>query len=196
MKLRVSLWLPAVVAAGIVLGARLLLFPAEYVPSDFTDARVRGAAIAENVMALSRKTLGRLDVIAQHDRNRRTAEALLLISQELLESAKMREEAARLASQLERMARTLPEIKPEAARQLATEAVSAEVALVSRLVTHNALLAELFDILKMKLTDRASNVDGRVNELINQINSEAGAINQFNKRFGEALAEFDRIVER
>lgn len=188
--------MPAVVAAGIVLGARLLLFPAEYVPSDFTDARVRGAAIAENVMALSRKTLGRLDVIAQHDRNRRTAEALLLISQELLESAKMREEAARLASQLERMARTLPEIKPEAARQLATEAVSAEVALVSRLVTHNALLAELFDILKMKLTDRASNVDGRVNELINQINSEAGAINQFNKRFGEALAEFDRIVER
>lgn len=197
MKVKIiSLVLPAVIAAGIVLSLRFLVFSADHVPSDFTDARVRGAAIAENVMVLSKKTLGRLDAIAEHDRNRRTAEALLLVSQEVLESGKMREEAARLASQLERMARALPSIKPEVARQLATEAISAEVALVSRLMTHNALLAELFDILKMKLESRASNVDGRVNELINQINSEAGAINQFNKRFRDALEEFDRIVEK
>ena len=196
MKLHVTLWLPAVVAAGIVLAVRLLLFPADHVPAEFSEGRVRGAALAENIVVLSRKTLGRLDAIAEYDRNNRTAEALLLISQEVLESGTMREEAARLASQLERMARVLPEIKPERARQLATEAVSSEVALVSRLVTHNALLTELFDILKMKLSDRSANVDGRVNELINNINSEAQAINQFNKRFIEALEEFDMIVER
>ena len=198
MKLRSLIWLPAGFTAALaILGVRYLTFTSAatpFVPPEFAESRVKGAAIAAVIMDLSRTRLSRINEIAELDRNGKVNDALLIVTEELLQINRIRDEAARLASQLERMALAIPSIRPAEARELATEAVSNEVALVTRLMTHNAYLSELFDVLQIKFTDRRSNVDGRVNDLVNKINDEAKAINQFNRQFNESLRQFDARV--
>ena len=196
MKIKPVIWLPALIMAVIILTVRFVV-SSDRVPDEFLEARITGAALAQNVVSLSRQSLTRLDKIAKYDREGKFPQALSLISEELLENRKSQAEAARLASQLERMARLVSDIRPSSARELATEAISAEVALVSRLVTYNELLRNLFVVLNLKFDSRAAQeLDGRVNELINQVNEEAKAINQFNKRFNNAMAKFDEIFKK
>ena len=114
----------------------------------------------------------------------------------MIENRSNQEEAIKLATQLEKMARILPSIKPASARQHATAAVSSEVALVSRLVSYNDYLKQLFEVLRAKFNNRYSyyEADGQVELLIVKINEEAQAINGLNNRFSAALAELDKIV--
>ena len=91
------------------------------------------------------------------------------------------------------MARNLENIRPASARQLATEAVGSEVALVSRLVGYNDLLKQLFEILQSKFQTGES-PSGKVSDLLQQINSEAGAINELDKHFNTSLSEFDKLT--
>ena len=119
--------------------------------------------------------------------------ALDLISIEINKNQEIRREAIKLSSQLEKMARAIGAIKPEGARILATEAVSSEVALVSRLIVYNDFFLQLFGTLETKFQGEEPNPTNRVQQLINNINDEAKAINQFNKRFSESLAEFHKF---
>ena len=185
-----------IVIGGFVLLGKLMFFPSKYVPSEFTEARLKGAAIAQKILVFSNSALASLGKISEYDQNGETAEALILISRQLLENRANQEEAIKLATQLEKMARTLPSIKPASARQHATAAVSSEVALVSRLVSYNYYLKQLFEVLRAKFNNRYSyyEADGQVELLIVKINEEAQAINGLNNRFSAALAELDKIV--
>jgi hypothetical protein len=106
-------------------------------------------------------------------------------------------EAIRLSEQLTVMAEQAPRIRPDYAKELATEAVASEVALVSRLIYYNNYLAQLFETLKVKFEKPwTTYLDGQVNDLINKINDEAQAINELNKKFLASMAELDRIFDR
>ena len=118
------------------------------VPADFSEARLQGAAIAKNIVAISNNVYDDLAKISQFDQGGDTAQALIVISNQLIQNRQHQEEIIKLASQLEIMARNLENIRPASARQLATEAVGSEVALVSRLVGYNDLLKQLFEILQ------------------------------------------------
>jgi len=182
---------------AVFMSVRLVTFQVRSVPPEFLSARDRGALLASEIVDLSRQSLTRLAQIADLDQERKFNQALMLVSEELIEYQKSQDAAARLASQLEIMARLLPEIKPSRAREVAAEGVSAEVALVSRLVTYNDQLRDLFVVLQLKFNTRNTTgaLDGRVNELINKINEQAKAINQFNRRFNDAMAEFDSFFK-
>ena len=131
--------------------------------------------------------------IAKYDKNGDVAQALILISQQLLKNRANQEEAVRLAGQLEKMALSLSSVKPAKAQRLATAAVTAEVALVSRLVNYNDYLKQLFEILRSKFDGSASYSNGRVEELIKKINEEMEVINDLDRRFNEALWELDNL---
>jgi len=196
MKLKVK---PRILIIGGIISLGLLLFikyifPTKSIPQDFNESRSKGAAIAQRILALSDNISKRLKEIAEYDKTGNTAEALIAISKQIIENRENQQEAVRLASQLEKMARSLSKIRPAKARQIATEAVGAEVALVSHLISYNDYLKQLFEILRSKFEERSVYIDGQVEGLIKKINEEVQAINDFDKRFNDALIELDKII--
>ena len=150
MKIKPSVVVWTVLSAAVVYFFGYLLFPPKHVPEEFSDARSYGAVVAQRILELSKNTSAKLNEILEQDRNYNYSEALLLISQQLIANRENNQEALKLASQLERMTRFSNQISPSDARQIATEAVTSEVALVSRLMVYNEYLRQLFDVLKQK----------------------------------------------
>jgi hypothetical protein len=187
----------AAIGAVLILVARYVIFPPHHLPSEFSDARLKGAAVAQRIVELSRDTLSRLNDVAIYDQERNTSEALIAVSNAIIANRENQVEAIRLSSQLSAMAENLPKIKPARAKELATQAVTAEVALVSRLLYYNDYLNQLFEALRAKFEKPGiAYLDGKVNDLINKINDEVKAINELNKQFNSSMAEFDKIFAR
>lgn len=166
------------------------------VPEEFSAARIEGAKLAVEIVAASNHSLENLKKIADYDKQGNTSEALVLISQEVVKNQEMQKRAIALSSQLEKMAILIPQIEPTRARLIVTEALSAEVGLVSRLIVYQNTFFELFQVLRLKLEGGASDMDARIGELVSKINEEASAINNLNNKFTTNLAEFDRIFIR
>jgi len=194
MKSQLKVFITTVILGVGIYSVVYIIIPKAYVPDEFSAARIKGAELAGRIVNLSNEALARLDEISEHDKEGNEPEALALISQEVIKNRNLQEEAIKLSSQLEKMARSVEEIKPHKARIVAVEAVSSEVALVSRLITYNDLLLQLFTALQGKFENPYAVTNGEVQELINQINDETRAINDFNKRFNESLAVFDKLI--
>ncbi|MEK7554491.1 MAG: hypothetical protein AAB518_00685 [Patescibacteria group bacterium] len=193
MKRRLKILLTGSAIGLGTFAAAYILIPQSFVPQEFSAARIESAKLAERIVANAEASLANLQAIAEHDRRGRKAEALTLVAQEFTRTKETQDAAVKLSSRLEAMARGIDAIKPEAARLLATEAVSAEVALVSRLISYNSLLQELFGVLREKFERPGFYTNGRVEELVAKVNEEARAINDFNRRSTESLAEFDKL---
>lgn len=179
---------------GVYLVGSFVAVSQTHVPAEFREARTKGANAALQIVAASAHSLTVLEEIAKLDEAGDSTEALSLTSNEIEKMRDFRGAALALSSELGRMAQFIGDIEPERARILATEGVSAEVALVSRLLNYGETLTDLFKTLTAKFEGRAADPDGKVKGLIGEINAEAKAINQFNSRFTQALAEFDKIV--
>jgi hypothetical protein len=172
-----------------------LLSTREFIPEEFISAKTRGAEISQKILVLSNASLGGLEQISDLDKAKNYPEAVILISKELTRNREIREEAIKLARQLEKMAGEISRILPAKARQTATEAVSYEVALVSRLISYNDYFNQLFDVLMQKFKYSADGTNDEVQNLINKINDETRAINELNAKFNSAMTEFDKIFQ-
>lgn len=193
MSQRVKIGFGVFVVASAAGFAAWFFWPQPFVPQEFSEARIRGAVLAQAIVGSAGESLDALARIRLHDEQKEVAGALIVISQEIIRNRDAQEKAIKLSSELERMARLITNIHPERARLMAAEAVSAEVALVSRLVSYNDNLLELFSILREKFEYPGRDTNGRVDQLIDTVNEEARAINMFNQRFNWSLAEFDKM---
>lgn len=193
MKRRLKIILTgSAIGLGAYVGAYLLI-PQHFVPAEFSNSRIEGAKLAERIVTNSGVSLANLQAIAEHDRRGRRTEALTLIAQEFARTKDTQDAAIKLSARLESMARSIDSIRPEEARSIATEAVSSEVALVSRLLSYNDAMKELFEVLREKFENPGLSTNGRVDELVGKVNEEARAINELNMRFTNSLAEFDKL---
>ena len=184
-------------ASALIFSIYYVFVPKKFLPGEFSDARIKGATVAERIVVLSRDTLSLLAQVSTLDQQRNVSAALVAISSAIVVNRESQAEAIRLSSQLNAMAENLPRIQPARAREIATEAVTAEVTLVSRLLYYNNYLNQLFEALKAKFTrPNISYLDGQVNDLINKINDEAKQINILNKKFSAQMAEFDSIFKK
>lgn len=179
----------------VVLLGKYALSVDKYVPRAFMDARARGAKVANNIVNLSNEILKGLDTIEQYEQKGLRSKALNMISNVLSKNREMQKEAVKLSEELKNMASLINEIKPSVAREHAIEAVSSEVALVSRLINYNNFLDQLFKLLYAKLSN-GSRAKGRVRYLIDQINQEARAINDLNEQFNNAITSFDNVYTK
>jgi len=170
---------------------RVLLVDSKSVPSDFLKARQQASLIAQEIVSLSNETTNNLNNISNLDKERKYKEALSIISQEIEHNRLAREKAVALSIQLETMTKNISGITPPDAGQKALEAVSSEVALISRLVNYNDYLVQLLEILQSKFSGQGGDSGGKVQELIQKINDEARAINDLNRKFNEAMDGFD-----
>lgn len=197
MRLWVKIGLIILILLVVVAGAAwMFLVGPTIIPPDFVAARTRGAEFALEIGVISQNSLRSLDEISAHDKRGNRAEALVLVTRELIKNRELSDRALALSIELAKMAEQIPELRPRDARATVSEALSYEVAMVGRLLGYTASLKELFEVLRAKLTARGKSSNGRVQDLLVEINSSASSINALNKAFNETMERFDREYQR
>lgn len=165
------------------------------VPQAFTDARLKGALISQNIVNLSNESTLDLAKISEYDTRGNYTEALNLTTDVIKQSQEIRDQAVELSGQVEEMTKALSDLGSLDARQAALESISNRLALLSRLINYSGYLGQLLDVLQNHFIGKTYN-DHDVSLLIDQINAEVRAINSFNSQAGQAMDRFDKIVNR
>jgi len=167
----------------------------EGLPSEFIEGRTKGAELSSEIAALYDQSLNNLRQIGQYEKEGDIASAFDLLEEEITRNQDAQRKAIELSSELEKMARSIDRIKPDSAKIAATEAVSSEVTLVSRLVSYNEYFSQLFEALGEKFQDPQKYTNGKIEELLDNMNKESQAINELNARFNESLTKLDSLLQ-
>lgn len=191
-KFRIGILVAAVLAGigvyALVDGIRF----AAAVPEDFARSRQAGALISQDIVSLTGSISSDLTAINELDKEGKYEEALKLAQTAIDRSRDVRAKAVDLSKEMETMARLLPDIKSDSAREAAMQGISNRLVLIARLINYstylNNLLATLQDKFKVGYTITP------VAPIIVQINNEVAAINEFNKNASVAMEKFDAIV--
>lgn len=168
------------------------IFSKGNVPASFKEARLQGAVISENIVNLSNQSSDDIKKINELDQEKKFSEALNLTLKAINQSQEIRSRAVDLSNELSKMTQGLSDINSLEARQAAIEAISSDLALLSRLVNYSAYLNDLLAALQSKFSGASG--DHKVSGIVNEINSEVNAINNFNRQAIQALDNFDKIV--
>jgi len=167
---------------------------AKAVPASFSDARMQGALISQTIVDLSNKLQGDLGQVNELDKNKKTAEALELTSKLIEQSQEIRQQAVDLSREMETMAKSLPEIKSEEARLAAVNAISSRLLLIDKLVSYSSYLTELLQTLRDRFAGSTVSQE-QVGALIEKVNAEVTAINNFNRQASASMERFDELIK-
>jgi len=85
-------------------------------------------------------------------------------------------------------------ITPTKARNLATDAVRDEVALITHLIVYNDLLNSLLQILELTFSGVIPQGSEEVQTLIKNMNQEVKEINALNDLFNQKMRELDNLI--
>lgn len=182
----------------IILGyflVRFIMIGPKAVPEQFKTAREKGAVLASDISTLSSGSIEKLNEVSKLDAEYDFIDSMVVIEKELIRNNQLKDKAVELSNELARMAESLPGIQPRRARELVTEAIGYEVALVSRLISWSDTFKGLFDVLKSKYEGQTFATNKEINKLIDELNSQAGTINTFNKAFESTLVKFDEVYK-
>ena len=194
-------------ASVVVVGLAVIYFlvkivlvissPKTFVPQDFTDARGRGAIIAEEIVASSEASIANLENISQADEKGNYTDGLNLVSKEIQDNEAAFVKAYDLSTQLGVMTNNLNSVKPENAARIGLEAVLNESQIVQRLINYNADVRQLLDVLLSRFSNSGSvpNAKEKVKELISSMNDEAKAINDLNNKYKDLMSQFDNLTK-
>ncbi len=182
----------AVVAAGLTVVV-LTRSAASGIPQDFTDARLQGAIIAQNIVNLSNQSTADLEKVSNLDQEQNYAAAITLTTNLVSQSQEIRDQAVALSAQIGQMTKALSEISNFDARQAALESISSRLALINQLINYSGDLGRLEQLLSSRFAGAGGNPT-EVQALVNQINTDVNAINNFNSQAGQAMDRFDTIV--
>lgn len=168
---------------------------ATFVPASFQDARVESVRISKDIVDLLGESLKNLDTISQADRDYHFSEALDLVYKELERIRIAKDRATELTDQLNKMAQAIAQITPIKAKNIALDAVSKEVGLLSHLVIYNDTLNSLLETLRYKFSGDIRYDAEDVQKLVSGLNQQAQDINSLNDQFNQKIGEFDELVK-
>ncbi len=163
-----------------------------YIPEEFKSARISGAATADKMNVLIKNSLQALKEVEGLDRRGNFTLALNVVAGEIRKVEERSAAAIELAEQMGKMAEAVVQVKPEKARQFALEAVSAQIAAITRLTAYNQTLAELFATLELRFKNQPTN-PLKVEQLVEELNEQAKEINDLNEKFASLLEQFDAV---
>ncbi len=166
-----------------------------FVPENFIEARSKSASIALELVSILDGSLKSLDKISEEDKNYRFSSAMNLVEQEIKKINEATTKAQTLSEELVKMAQAVQGIQPVKARNLALEAVSLEVSLISQLIPYNAHFSSLFETLRLKFSGDIRYDSSDVQSLITKMNMESKGINSTNNSFNQKLKEFDEAIK-
>jgi hypothetical protein len=183
----------AVMAGGGYAASRFSNVFGGGIPQEFTDARLQGAIIAQNIVNLSNQASEDITKVGKLDQEGNTAEALQLTTDLVNRSKEIRDAAVSLSAEIETMTKTLSEIDSLDARQAALESIASRLALISRLINYSGYLGQLLDALQRHFSNTATQ-GPEVQTIVDQVNAEVNAINNFNAQAGQAMDRFDKLI--
>ncbi len=181
----------AVVAVGY--GIVRFVQGSNAVPQDFTNARMQGAIIAQNIVNLSNQSTATLEQIDRLDQEHDYTQALALTTSLVAQSQGIRDQAVQLSGQIQQMTESLSGVSDVNAQQAALESISNRLALVNQLINYSGDLGKLLNVLQDRFTGKGG-TNAEVTALVNQVNTDVNAINNFNAQAGQAMDRFDGIV--
>lgn len=164
------------------------------VPLAFANARSQGAIIAQNIVNLSNQSTADLTTINQLDQQGKYSDALALTTNLVNQSEDLRNQAVSLSGQIGEMTKALGAINDFGARQAALESISSRLALINQLINYSGDLDHLLIALQARFGGKPQPT-GTVQGIVNQINTDVNAINNFNAQAGQAMDRFDKIVK-
>jgi hypothetical protein len=186
----------AVFLALIAVGVLTAWFSSKKsVPQDFMEARQQGALIAQNIVDLSDQSTQDLTQVNGLDKSGDYTDALVLTTNIISKNKTLRDQATSLSGQVEAMAKSLPEISSSEAQQAALNAISSRLALVSELVNYSDDLNKLLVTLQGHFTG-TSIKQGDVQTIVDQINTDVNAINNFNSQAQSSMVQFDTLTNK
>lgn len=193
---RVKIILGFIVLVALGYGASLYWESRNGVPVAFMDAQSRGAVIAENIVSLSQQSNVTLEQVNADELKGNDKAALALVSRMVSDAQTMRNQAVDLSNQIQMMTRALSDIQSLDARQAALEAISSHLALINQLINYSGDLGNLLDRLRVRLSNGVPDNRSEIQGLVNQINTEVNAINNFNAQASRAMKQFNGIVSK
>jgi hypothetical protein len=164
------------------------------IPKEFTEARNNGSVVAQSIVNISNFSNKDLDKVNEYDKISDYTNALILTTDIIKRNSEISNEAIQLSSQLEIMTKNIPFIKKENARQEVIQSITSRVALISQLINYSNDLNTLLDVLRQKFTGQPIQ-RGEVQGLVNKINTDINAVNNFNSQATQAMTQFDKIME-
>ena len=165
-----------------------------YVPELFVQARQNSLIVAGDIASLTGQSLASLEEISKADNEYKFRSALALVKEEVGRLKDARVKAIDLTKNLDLMARSASGIKPKTARDLAIEAISHEISLMSRLIVYNDMLSGLLQTLELKFSKDMAYDTKDVQNIIANLNYEAREISNLNNLFNEKMREFDEVI--
>jgi hypothetical protein len=177
-------------------GAAALLWQNENrIPQSFTDARLKGAAIAESIVQTSSSSTAELAQVNTLDNQGSYTDALTKTTELVTQSQALRDQAVQLSSQIGAMTQALSGVNSTEARQAAFEGIADQLALINQLINYSGDLDRLLLTLQNHFTGKAWRANDVTAE-VNQINTDVNAINNFNAQATQAMQRFDQIVNK
>jgi len=163
------------------------------VPIAFTNARLQGALISQEIVDISNSSTAELAQVNKDDQSGDYTDALTLTTNLVNQSEQMRNQAVDLSNQIGSMTQSLSDINSFQAQQAALEAISSRLALINQLINYSGDLDKLLLVLQARFSGRPES-NATVQGLVNQINTDVNAINNFNAQGEQAMQQFDKIV--
>jgi flagellar basal body-associated protein FliL len=165
------------------------------IPQGFTDARVQANTISQKIVDISDRSTTELQQVNTDDNKGNYTDALTLTTSIVTQSQDLRDQAIALSDQIATMTRSLTSLSSLDAQQAALESISSRLALVSELVNYSGDLGKLLATLQGHFTG-TSIKPGDVETLVNQINTDVNAINNFNDQATQAMVKFDSLTAK
>jgi len=165
------------------------------VPAGFTQAREQGALIAQSIVDLSNQSTNDLVQVNDLDKSGDYTNALVITTNIITKNQTLHDQAISLSNQIEAMAKSLPDISSPDARQAALDAISSRLALVSELINYSGDLEKLLVTLQGHFTGAVIK-PGDVQAIVNQINTDVNAINNFNSQAQGSMVRFDTLTSK
>ncbi len=182
-----------IIVIGIGYGiATFIQAESNAVPPQFDAARTQGAIIAETIVSTSNSSTATLAQINAYDHAGNYAAALASTTALIAQSATLRSEAVDLSNQVSQMTQALSGINSDTARQAALEAISSRLALINELISYSNDLDRLLAVLQSRFSGTPE-PNTTVQAIVDQINTDVNAINNFNAQATQAMVQFDKI---
>ncbi|PIR05031.1 MAG: hypothetical protein COV57_01365 [Candidatus Liptonbacteria bacterium CG11_big_fil_rev_8_21_14_0_20_35_14] len=195
MPRKLGIFIAFVVVLFLIYGLWSLIFARDpFVPAEFIEASRESALIASQIVTFSSESSENISKINELDKQHRYSEAIVLVAEEIKRNEELKQKAYELSLQLGNMAGVLPSIRPKEATEIALEALNYETTIVLSLISYSDSLNDLLVALDDKFNNRKEFSPGRVQEMIEKINSEAESINGLNEKYKESINEFEKIV--
>jgi DNA repair ATPase RecN len=182
-----------IIVIGVGYGiAQFIQAESNGIPAQFTAARTQGAIIAQTIVSTSNSSTATLAQISKYDQEGNYTDALASTTALIAQSADLRTQAVDLSNQVSQMTQSLSGINSDAARQAALEAISSRLALINELISYSNDLDKLLTTLQARFSGTPES-NATVQAIVDQINTDVNAINNFNAQATQAMQQFDAI---